>query len=199
MTSSLWGLETPGARSRWISVNIIPRDIFGLSVLAIAIPLSGLPPRLADLLIWPILKSYYPSYRRLGLTKSERGPFQQIERTGRIPLLDVGTVREIRRGRIAIVSDIAAISGRRISFAENEARTFDAVVLATGYSPCVPSGDIGIPADDGTGEELGLYFCGFYVSPTGMLREIGIEARRIARRVREQVSPSAMSNRRHAG
>jgi hypothetical protein len=26
----------------------------------------------------------------------------------------------------------------------------------------------------------GLYFCGFYVSPTGMLREMGIEAKQIA-------------------
>lgn len=180
-------------------VNIIPRDIFGLSVLAIAIPLSRLPPRLADLLIWPVLKSYYPSFRRLGLTKSARGPFQQIERTGRIPLLDIGTVREIRRGRIDIVSDIAAISGRQVSFVENEARTFDAVVLATGYSLCVPSGDIGTPANDGTGEESGIYFCGFYVSPTGMLREIGIEARRIARRVREQVLPSALPETRQDG
>ena len=27
----------------------------------------------------------------------------------------------------------------------------------------------------------GLYFCGFYVSPTGMLREISLEAQRLAR------------------
>lgn len=31
----------------------------------------------------------------------------------------------------------------------------------------------------------GLYFCGFFVSPTGMLREIGIEARRIARAIEQ--------------
>jgi indole-3-pyruvate monooxygenase len=26
----------------------------------------------------------------------------------------------------------------------------------------------------------GLYFCGYYVAPTGMLREIGLEAKRIS-------------------
>jgi hypothetical protein len=26
----------------------------------------------------------------------------------------------------------------------------------------------------------GLYFCGYYVSPTGMLREIALEARQIS-------------------
>lgn len=29
----------------------------------------------------------------------------------------------------------------------------------------------------------GLYFCGFRISPTGMLRDIGIEARRIANEI----------------
>ncbi|MEJ0101359.1 MAG: hypothetical protein WDO19_01870 [Bacteroidota bacterium] len=27
----------------------------------------------------------------------------------------------------------------------------------------------------------GIYFCGFYLSPMGMLREIGIEAKKIAK------------------
>jgi hypothetical protein len=29
----------------------------------------------------------------------------------------------------------------------------------------------------------GLFFCGYYVSPTGMMREIGIEARQIAAQI----------------
>ena len=40
---------------------------------------------------------------------------------------------------------------------------------------------VGVPLVSGSEAALpGLYFCGFYVSPTGMLREIGLEARRIA-------------------
>jgi hypothetical protein len=35
----------------------------------------------------------------------------------------------------------------------------------------------------------GLYFCGMYVSPAGMLREIGIEATRIANHINEQFVP----------
>jgi hypothetical protein len=47
------------------------------------------------------------------------------------------------------------------------------------------------PVPDGTAKQrtgratgtAGLYFCGFFVSATGMLRDIGIDARRIAERI----------------
>ena len=63
-------------------------------------------------------------------------------------------------------------------------------MLATGYPAAV--GDFlvgweavcdssGTPTVSGAPTALGgLYFCGMYVSPAGMLREIGIEATRIA-------------------
>lgn len=179
-------------------LNVIPRDVLGIPVLAIAIPLSRLPPRLADLLIWPILKAYYPSYRRLGLRKARRGPFRQIAEDGRIPLLDIGTVREIRSGRIEVLPDVAEVSGRRVRFRDGETRTFDAIVFATGYRPCLPRGVPGVRVDghaereanDHVGGASGLYFCGFYVSPTGMLREVGLEARRIVERVLGQIDRS---------
>jgi indole-3-pyruvate monooxygenase len=169
-------------------VNVIPRDVLGIPVLAIAIPLARLPPRLADTLVWPILKIYYPSYRALGLRKAELGPFRQIRERNRIPLLDIGTVREIRRGRIQVRSDISSIAGSTVRFTEGDPRTFDAIVMATGYEPRVPSGAGEIPAGDHVGGASGLYFCGFYVSPTGMLREIGIEAEEIAERIVEQLA-----------
>lgn len=184
-------------------VNVIPRDVLGIPILAIAIPLSRLPPPLADLLVWPILKAYYPSYRRLGLTKASIGPFRQIRETSRIPLLDIGTVQEIRRGRIDILPDVVDVSGSSVAFSNGESRPFDAIVLATGYRPCLPTGASGLAADErggiradghlGNGEDdhvggaRGLFFCGFYVSPTGMLREVGVEARRIAERIRTLV------------
>jgi indole-3-pyruvate monooxygenase len=41
--------------------------------------------------------------------------------------------------------------------------------------------DQGIPRASGRPTSLpGLYFCGQFISPAGMLREIGIESRRIA-------------------
>jgi len=67
---------------------------------------------------------------------------------------------------------------------------FDAVILATGYRPRVNTfleGASTVCDENGTplssGHEMpipGLYFCGYYVSPTGMLREIALEAQQIS-------------------
>ena len=171
------------------AVNVIPRDILGVPILAIALGLHRLPPRLADALSWPLLKAHYPSYRRLGLRKSRHGPFTQIAKTGKVPLLDIGTVPEIRRGRIRVSPDLVRFEQDRAVFEDGTSHRADAVVLATGYAPAVedllPS-DLGVLDDRGhprvSGRESaapGLYFCGYYVAPTGMFRELAIEAERI--------------------
>jgi hypothetical protein len=35
----------------------------------------------------------------------------------------------------------------------------------------------------------GLYFCGFYVSPTGQIREIGMDAQKIAKTIAKHTLP----------
>ena len=64
------------------------------------------------------------------------------------------------------------------------------MILATGYLPRVNAflqgapnacDDRGTPRFSGAEAPLpGLYFCGFHISPTGMLREIAQEARQIS-------------------
>jgi indole-3-pyruvate monooxygenase len=159
-------------------VNVIPRDILGIPVLAIAIPLSRLPPRVADALVWPLLKLYYPSYARLGLRKAKLGPFRQIAVRNKVPLLDIGTTRAMRRGAIDVTGEIEGMHGARVSFRDGAAAEFDAIVLATGFRPRVPAGLDGDQAGSDA-RKANLHYCGFYVASTGMLREIGIEARRI--------------------
>jgi pyruvate/2-oxoglutarate dehydrogenase complex dihydrolipoamide dehydrogenase (E3) component len=67
---------------------------------------------------------------------------------------------------------------------------FDAIILATGFRPdlrrLLPEVEgvfdgHGMPLVTGQATKApGLYFCGQITSPTGQLREIGIEAQRIA-------------------
>jgi thioredoxin reductase len=81
------------------------------------------------------------------------------------------------------------VSGDRISFKDGKEAVFDAVILVTGYRPRVNDfiQDISSVFDEevtptSTGKESsspGLYFYGYYVTFTGMLREIAIEARQI--------------------
>ncbi len=75
------------------------------------------------------------------------------------------------------------------------------MILATGYRPAVdaflelPSrvaDEHGNPRRSGRKAGVaGLYFCGFHVSPVGMLREISIEAKQIARDIAQE-SASAL-------
>lgn len=171
-------------------VNLLPRDLLGLPILTWAIALSRLPPPLADALARPLLRLTVGDPSRYGLRRPDRGPMQQIRDRARIPLIDVGTLPLIRAGRIAVRPGVARFAPEGVEFEGGEAEAFDAVVLATGFGHGLERfiegaerilGQEGRPAASGRETALpGLYLCGFHVAPTGMLREISLEARRIA-------------------
>ncbi len=171
-------------------VNIVPRDLLGIPILSIAIALSILPPAVADALAAPVVRLAIGSPQRLGLQRAPRGPLATISGQARVPLIDVGTVAKIRAGAIAIRLDVRALDAGSVDFVDGTREAFDAIIAATGFRPdlrpLLPDVNgaldaAGLPRVSGGPTAVpGLYFCGFYVSPTGQLREIGIEARRIA-------------------
>jgi indole-3-pyruvate monooxygenase len=55
-------------------VNIVPRDILGLPILAVSIALSRLPARLADVLAAPLLRIAMGDLTKLGFRKAPVGP-----------------------------------------------------------------------------------------------------------------------------
>jgi indole-3-pyruvate monooxygenase len=168
------------------AVNIVPRDILGLPILAVAIAVSRLPARLADMLVAPLLRVTVGDTTKFGLRKAEVGPITQIRTTSRIPLVDVGTVRLVRQGHIKILGDIRCMSGSTVTFDDGSSRHFDAIVAATGFRPGVErflETHRNAQSDSRVGVGTGLYFCGFLVTPTGVFREIAIEARRIAQHI----------------
>ncbi len=176
-------------------VSILPRDLLGLPILSYAIAERGLPTGLVDRLNAPLIRWAIGPIEPLGLKPAAKGPRRMIEEDGRIPLLDVGTVAMIRAGRIAVRPDLAAISERSVAFVDGRREPFDAIILATGYRPdlrpLLPEaagalGAEGKPLESGRRTaEPGLFFCGAIASATGQLREIGLEARRIAKLVAE--------------
>src|SRR5208283_4504819 len=97
--------------------------------------------------------------------------------------------------------DVACFAPKTATFTRSQPEPFDAVILATGFRPDlrallpdvrgVLSGS-GRPLVSGRPTaEPGLFFCGAITSPTGQLREIGIEARRIADAAAADRSPRA--------
>jgi thioredoxin reductase len=171
-------------------VNIIPRELFGLPILNWSILLGVLPPPLADRIARPLMKLRMGSLQSLGLQPAEHGALTNIRDRGRIPLIDIGTIAAIRAGRIAIRPDIKALRPGEVEFSDGRREPFDAIVAATGFRPdlrpLLPDAAEaldarGMPKVSGWATTLpGLYFCGFYASPTGAIRSIGREARVIA-------------------
>ncbi len=170
-------------------VNIVPREVVGIPVLAISIALNRLPARFADALAAPLVRLTMGDITKLGFRKLPMGPFTQIKARTRIPLIDVGTVKLVREGHIEVLGDIREMGETDVTFDDGRLRGFDAIVAATGFRPrseCFlePQSDIldvEQPQPPSGGEKKsGLHYCGFIVSPTGMLREIGIEAQRLA-------------------
>jgi len=162
------------------AVNIVPRDIFGVPVLSLAIALSPLPSALADALAAPLIHLALGNTDRLGLKPLEIGPVQQIRTRGQIPLVDIGTVDLLRRGHLQLLGGIRELTAGEVVFDDGRSRRFDALLLATGFRPRL---ERFLEPGDSAARAPGLHFCGFKVTPTGMFREIGIEAERIARRV----------------
>ena len=171
-------------------VNVIPRELAGMPILSIGILQNRIPAWLADAMNAPILRLAVGDITSLGLRKLPYGPVTQIRQDKHIPLIDVGTLKLIRDGKITIYPGVAEVSGSRVKFDGGKEAEFDALILATGYRPRVSDflqkipaviDRDGVPTSSGKEAQLpGLYFCGYYVSPTGMLREIAIEARRIS-------------------
>jgi cation diffusion facilitator CzcD-associated flavoprotein CzcO len=171
-------------------VQILPRDLLGFPILAWAILYRPLPARLVDFINAPILRLAIGSIEKLGLRRAAKGPRQMVDEDGRVPLIDIGTLEKIRDGSIKIRGGIDRLTPEGMVFADGASDDFGAIILATGFRPdlrpLVP--DVG-GVFDGQGMPLvtgqatkapGLYFCGQITSPTGQLREIGLEARRIA-------------------
>ena len=171
-------------------VNIVPREMFGVPSATIAIVQQRFPYRMIDAFNAPFLHLRYRDIEELGLKRCRQGPLTRMIEQGRTPLIDIGTIAKIRDGRIRVYPGIELSEGANVFFANDRSAEFDAIVLATGYTPSLETllpdlterfSNAGKPA---RGElqpgNDGLYFCGFNPATTGLLRQIGIEASQIA-------------------
>ena len=144
---------------------------------------------MADAMNAPILRAVIGDITKLGLRKLPYGPATQIQNDKHIPLIDVGTIKLIKQGHVTIYQGVEGFTENGVNFTDGKEAKFDAVILATGYRPRVNSflNEANVYDEDGTplstgceASAPGLYFCGYYISPTGMLREIAIEAKKIS-------------------
>lgn len=178
-------------------VQILPRDLLGIPILSWAIAQRILPTGIVDFINAPVIRLAVGPIEPYGLRRANKGPRRMIEEDGRVPLLDIGTLAKIRDGSIKVRGGIDRFTSDGVVFSDQNAQKFDAIILATGFRPdlrkLLPDlnhvlSKEGQPLVTGrTTSEPGLYFCGLVASPTGQLREIGLEAKQIADLARHYV------------
>jgi hypothetical protein len=107
------------------------------------------------------------------------------------PVIDDGFVDGVKAGAIEIVAGVERLDGPDVVLADRERIRPDAVIAATGYrrglEPLV--GHLGVLGSDGRPalrapathpRARGLYFNGYATSLSGQLRQMRIDAKRIA-------------------
>jgi len=114
-------------------VNVIPRDILGIPVLEISLLMRGLKPSLADKISKPLVDLLVGDITNLGLMKKPYGPLEQIQKEAAAPVLDIGTIRLIRKGQIKIYGGIDRVEGENVYFADGKTEAFDVIVAGIGY------------------------------------------------------------------
>lgn len=178
-------------------VNLVRRDMFGRPTQPSAIFLNNFPNWFYDFVTGISQKLTVGDLSAYGLGKPDR-PASADTRRGKIPVIDLGTLDQIKAGRIAVAPGIRRVNAKTVTFADGSERPFDAIVLATGYRPGLTSildetlsaavlNERGYPKSlSFTSPELrGLYFLGFATPLTGILYNIGIDSATITHNLAE--------------
>ncbi len=171
-------------------VHVVPRDLLGRPTQHTAVLLARLPARWRDAIVKPMLRAAVGDLARFGIVRPTLGPNQMIETLGRIPMLDIGTVARIKDGSIRVLPGVEEVFSNSVGFADGRVHAFDTIVLATGYTTGLAQlieGFEGVASARGRADRFGakrmpdgLYFVGFRHAATGALREIALEAPRVA-------------------
>jgi putative flavoprotein involved in K+ transport len=129
-----------------------------------------------------------------------RGSFAPYT-TKRVPLIDVGFVHALKRGRVTVRAAVARLTPEGAVFADGTTGAFDAIIAATGFATGLES-MIDLPGVvDESGEPRGrsgeptaypgLFFIGFTHSLRGHLFEASRDSRRLARNVDRYLGSSS--------
>jgi cation diffusion facilitator CzcD-associated flavoprotein CzcO len=170
-------------------LHVTRRDVLGLPMPLPSILLTKLPLPVADRIAKAILRLSSGDLGSWGIEAPEYGPLRGVIEHGRIPLIDVGTLARIKKRDIAVRKAIERFDAGGATFVDGARIACDAVILATGYRAGLERLlDRADGVLDGRGRALrggiaprpGLYLVGFATPATGLLREIGITARRVA-------------------
>jgi putative flavoprotein involved in K+ transport len=189
------------ARRVWISVrtppNLLRRDLAGIPTQVLGVLLRPLPPWVVDAVARATQRVTVGDLSGYGMPRPPRGVYTRLQEDDTIPILDVGMIRMLRRRLVTPVAALAEFDRSDVRLEDGTLLRPHAVIAATGFErglePLVGHlgllGRHGRPVVHGPRTDPrapGLHFIGYTNPISGNLREIGIDARRLARAVAER-------------
>jgi hypothetical protein len=172
--------------------NIVLREVNGVPSQVTGLLLRRLPPRIGDPLAAAARRLALGDLSEFGLTDPPRGLVTSVVRDDVVPIIDVGTVGLIKQRKIEVVAGVVEMDGTAVVLMDGSRIEPDAVISCAGYrrglEPLV--GHFGLIREKGRpvvhGADMSpdapdLHFIGFTNPISGMFREFGIDARKIAR------------------
>lgn len=114
-------------------INFVPRDVNGRPVQLTAKTLAKLPFGFGDWLGMQIRKMVIGDLTKYGIPMSTMNPTEQLKTTGKTPVIDIGTVAQVKAGKIKVLPDIDYFYETGIAFQNAAQHDFDAVIACTGY------------------------------------------------------------------
>lgn len=173
--------------------HIVRRSTAGWAAQYTGVLVRRLPVRLVDRLARPLAKVSTPDLSAHGLPRPDTGLYSRV-REGAIPVQDVGLIDAVRTGRVEVVAAVEAFEDGKVVLADGSRVSPDTVIAATGYERALEDlvGHLGVLDERGRpvvhggrtpAQAPGLYFTGFTNPISGMLRELAIDAQKIAKAV----------------
>lgn len=193
-------LVEQGASSVAISVRtpppVVPRDLLGVPVQVFGMLMSRLPARLADRIGSLLRRISMGDLTRYGLAQPAWLPFS----ARRIPIIDVGLVKQIRNGQVKIRPGIRRFTRTGVVFEDGQEQAFDAVVAATGFRSglnelleipgLLDENGLPVAVQGQPTAQPGLFFMGYIESHRGHLYEANLASRRLAKIIQHYLAVS---------
>jgi putative flavoprotein involved in K+ transport len=196
-----------GAATVWLSVrtapNILRRQLAGVPTQVMGLGLRKLPVAAVDRIASAAQRLTVGDLSKYGMPAPARGLYTRALHEERIPILDVGLIKALKKKQVEVVPAVERFDGTEVVLSDGTRLVPDAVIAATGFrrglEPVVghlgvldKRGNPTVHGDVTHPDAPGLYFIGYSNPISGNLRELGIDARRIARAI-------AVTRRRNVG
>ncbi|MFC0600436.1 flavin-containing monooxygenase [Streptomyces palmae] len=195
-------LADSGAARVRLAVRTVPhvvrRSTVGWPAQRAGLLARRLPPRTADRAARTLVKASVPDLSAHGLPRPDTGLCTRA-RQGSIPVQDAGLLSAVKTGRVEIVPAVTALEDEKVVLDDGTRIAPDAVIAAIGYRPGLEGlvGHLGVLDERGhplahgprtATRAPGLHFTGYANPISGMLRELGMDAQRIAKAVARRTS-----------